>query len=71
MVVLSGLRMTLVRSAFTCKARRMRIRREKAVYDEMVFSQSSYRLNSTICGSVAFNIMSPSFSTCTGLQVSE
>lgn len=65
-VVLSGLRMTLVRSAFTCKARRIRIRREKAVYEEMVFSQSSYRLNSTICGSVAFKIMSPSFSTCTG-----
>lgn len=65
-VVLSGLRMTLVRSAFTCKARRMRIRREKAVYDEMVFNQSSYRLNNTICGSVAFKIMSPSFSTCKG-----
>ena len=65
MVVLSGLRITLVRSAFTCKARRMRIRREKAVYEEIVFNQSSYRLNRTICGSVAFKIMSPSFSTYT------
>ena len=34
------------------------------VYEEMVFSQSSYRLNSTICGSVAFRIKSPNFSTC-------
>ena len=63
MVVLSGFRITLVLSAFTCNARRMRIRREKAVYDDMVFNQSSYRLNSTIWGSVAFRIMSPSFST--------
>ncbi len=29
----------------------------------MLFSQSSYRLNSTICGSVAFRMRSPSFST--------
>ena len=30
MVVLSGLRITLVRSVFTCNARRMRMRRENA-----------------------------------------
>ena len=29
----------------------------------MLFSQSSYKLNNTIWGSVAFNIRSPSFST--------
>lgn len=33
------------------------------VYDEIVFNQSSYKLNSTICGSVAFKIKSPNFST--------
>lgn len=45
MVVFSGLRMTFDLSGFTCRARRIRISREKAVYDEMVLSQSSYRLN--------------------------
>mmetsp|Transcript_27245 Transcript_27245/g.46263 ORF Transcript_27245/g.46263 Transcript_27245/m.46263 type:complete len:200 (+) Transcript_27245:2455-3054(+) len=62
MVFLSGFRICLVRSKFTCNDRRIRIRRENAVYDEMDFSQSSYRLNSTICGSVALRIRSPSFS---------
>jgi hypothetical protein len=33
------------------------------VYEEMVFSQSSYRLKRTICGSVAFRMRSPNFST--------
>ena len=33
------------------------------VYDEIP-NQSSYRLNNTICGSIAFRIRSPSFSTC-------
>lgn len=36
------------------------------VYDEIVFSQSSKRLNKTICGSVAFKIRSPNFSTWKG-----
>ncbi|KFV69501.1 hypothetical protein N307_07369 [Dryobates pubescens] len=34
MVVLSGFRMTLARSLFTCSARRIRIRREKALEKE-------------------------------------
>mmetsp|Transcript_67280 Transcript_67280/g.140141 ORF Transcript_67280/g.140141 Transcript_67280/m.140141 type:complete len:202 (+) Transcript_67280:1445-2050(+) len=61
-VVLSGFRITLARSLFTCRARRMRMRREKAVYEEMERSQSSYRLKSNICGSVALRMMSPNFS---------
>lgn len=36
------------------------------VYEDIVFSQSSYRLNRTICGSVAFKIRSPNFSTWQG-----
>mmetsp|Transcript_11608 Transcript_11608/g.37101 ORF Transcript_11608/g.37101 Transcript_11608/m.37101 type:complete len:323 (-) Transcript_11608:4077-5045(-) len=62
-VSLSGRRMALVRSVLVCMARRMRMSREKAVYEEMVLSQSSYRLKSTICGSVALRMRSPSFST--------
>mmetsp|Transcript_13258 Transcript_13258/g.35039 ORF Transcript_13258/g.35039 Transcript_13258/m.35039 type:complete len:220 (-) Transcript_13258:822-1481(-) len=61
-VVLSGLRMTLVRSGLTCRERRIRIMRLKAVYEEIDFSQSSYRLKSTISGCVAFRIRSPNFS---------
>mmetsp|Transcript_122947 Transcript_122947/g.353172 ORF Transcript_122947/g.353172 Transcript_122947/m.353172 type:complete len:220 (-) Transcript_122947:2133-2792(-) len=61
-VVLSGFRMTLVRSGFTCSARKMRIIRLKAVYDEIDLSQSSYKLNKTISGWVAFRIKSPNFS---------
>ena len=49
-------------STLTCSARRMSTRREKAVYEEMVLSQSSYRLKSSIWGSVAFKIKSPNFS---------
>mmetsp|Transcript_59689 Transcript_59689/g.141213 ORF Transcript_59689/g.141213 Transcript_59689/m.141213 type:complete len:220 (+) Transcript_59689:826-1485(+) len=62
MVPLSGLRMILDLSALTWRARSMRMRREKAVYDEMLLSQSSYRLNSNICGSLALRIRSPNFS---------
>ena len=38
------------------------------VYDGMLFSQSSYKLNNTICGSVAFRIRSPNFSTYTTIS---
>ena len=41
---------------------RIRMSLENAVYDEMVFSQSSYRLKSNIWGSVALRIKSPNFS---------
>lgn len=33
------------------------------VYEDIVFNQSSYRLNRTIWGSVAFRMRSPNFST--------
>ena len=37
----SGLRIILALSVATCSARKMRMRREKAVYEEMDVSQSS------------------------------
>ena len=36
------------------------------VYDGILFNQSSYKLNNTIWGSVAFRMRSPSFSTYRG-----
>jgi len=41
MIVLSGFKIMRALSTFTWRARRMRISLEKAVYDEMVFNQSS------------------------------
>mmetsp|Transcript_19611 Transcript_19611/g.66711 ORF Transcript_19611/g.66711 Transcript_19611/m.66711 type:complete len:220 (+) Transcript_19611:1136-1795(+) len=60
--VMSGFRSIRAFSGLTCSERRMRMRRLKAVYDEMLLSQSSYTLKSTICGSVAFRMRSPNFS---------
>ena len=40
-MLLSGLSSMRALSTLTCRARRMRMSREKAVYDEIVFSQSS------------------------------
>ena len=45
MVFLSGLNVNFVFSLLTCNARRIKINREKAVYEEILFSQLSYKLN--------------------------
>lgn len=61
-MVLLGFMIPRVLSTFTCKARRISIKREKPVKLDTDFSQSSYKLNNTISGSVAFRISSANFS---------
>ena len=59
---LFGLSMILAFSWATCKALKININLEKAVNDETLFNQSSYKLKRTIDGSVALRIKSPNFS---------
>ena len=62
MTFLLGLKIILAFSILLCKALKIRINLEKAVNEEIELSQSSYKLNSSICGSVADKIKSPNFS---------
>ncbi len=61
-VALSGFRIIFALSVLICIALRIRINLLKAVKLSMPFSQSSYKLNRSIYGSVAFRILSPNFS---------
>lgn len=62
MIESSGVRIILALSGLTLIALKININRLKAVKLYTDFSQSSYRLNKSIYGSVAFNILSPNFS---------
>lgn len=59
---LFGLKIALVFSKFTCSDLKIKTNLEKAVKLLIELSQSSYKLNTTIYGSVAFKIKSPNFS---------
>ena len=65
MTVLSGLEeCSLVLSVLTCNARRIRIKRENAVYDEIVLSHSSYKVEQHHLGLLGLQeSCQPSFST--------
>lgn len=58
----SGIRMIFVRSGLMFSDLNIKINRLKAVKLWIDLSQSSYKLNNSIYGSVAFRILSPNFS---------